>query len=406
MAEDTAIINSVSTESLGPVFDAFFALAVGLGIGFVYEWKISLICLAAAPIMAIGGVMEMHAAAGFQDEEGKKALAEANLLCGDAIVNYKTVQSFGHEDLIVKKYVEMLSPIKANSNCAHLGVAFGFGFSQLMQFAIFAGLFYFGAIFMERDYPEVKSENVFIAMFSIMFGAQQMGTAFAMGPDAGKGELASQRVFRIVESESTINAIEMDSKKSGKMINIADIKGKIEFRNVWFRYPTRPEEFVLRGLNIEIEAGESVALVGESGCGKSTFINLLMRFYDPEFGEVLLDDVNIKEYNLHSLRTAISLVMQEPIVFNYSILENILYGKLEASNTEVAEAAEKANCMEFITKGDVEQKLEDTASALIGYMNKYKDQIVTDIGQAKFDEEMEVLEKQKEIEGKKGAFVT
>jgi len=87
------------------------------------------------------------------------------------------------------------------------------------------------------------------------------------------------------------------------------VKGKIEFRNVWFRYPTRKEDFVHRGLNILINPGESVALVGESGCGKSTFVNLMMRFYDVDYGEILLDDVNIKDINLHDLRYAVSLVM-------------------------------------------------------------------------------------------------
>lgn len=106
--------------------------------------------------------------------------------------------------------------------------------------------------------------------------------------------------------------------------------GKVEFRDVWFRYPTRKNEFVLRGLSMTINPNESVALVGESGCGKSTFVNLLMRFYDPDFGEILLDGVNIKEYNLHDLRRSISLVMQEPSIFNYSIKDNILYGKLDA----------------------------------------------------------------------------
>jgi ABC-type multidrug transport system fused ATPase/permease subunit len=88
-------------------------------------------------------------------------------------------------------------------------------------------------------------------------------------------------------------------------------------------------------LNLVINPGESVALVGESGCGKSTFVNLMMRFYDPDFGEILLDGVNIKDYNLHELRKAVSLVMQEPIIFNYSILENMLYGKLNARNSEI-----------------------------------------------------------------------
>ena len=87
------------------------------------------------------------------------------------------------------------------------------------------------------------------------------------------------------------------------------MKGNIEFRDVWFRYPTRKTDFVLRGLNIKVDAGQSIALVGESGCGKSTFVNLLMRFYDVDHGEVLLDGVNIKDINLHDLRNAISLVM-------------------------------------------------------------------------------------------------
>lgn len=87
------------------------------------------------------------------------------------------------------------------------------------------------------------------------------------------------------------------------------MQGTIEFKDVWFRYPTRKTEFVLRGLSLTIEPNESVALVGESGCGKSTFVNLMMRFYDPDFGQILLDGVDIKEYNLHDLRNAIALVM-------------------------------------------------------------------------------------------------
>lgn len=127
----------------------------------------------------------------------------------------------------------------------------------------------------------------------------------------------------------------MDEDKTKKRIKPENVTGKIEFVNVWFRYPTRKEDFVLRGLNITINPNESVALVGESGCGKSTFVNLLMRFYDVDFGDIMLDGVNIKDYNLHDLRNAISLVMQEPIIFNYTIKDNILYGNLNASNDDI-----------------------------------------------------------------------
>jgi len=157
------------------------------------------------------------------------------------------------------------------------------------------------------------------------------------------------------------------------------MKGKIEFRNVWFRYPTRREDFVHRGLNILINPGESVALVGESGCGKSTFVNLMMRFYDVDEGDILLDDVNIKDINLHDLRRAISLVMQEPVIFNYSILENVLYGKSSASNTEVLQAVKIANALEFIESGS-NNAVDNSAQNLIGEMNKHKENLINLIG--------------------------
>jgi ABC-type multidrug transport system fused ATPase/permease subunit len=135
----------------------------------------------------------------------------------------------------------------------------------------------------------------------------------------------------------------------------------------------------LRGLQLTIEPGDKVALVGESGCGKSTFINLLMRFYDVDFGEVLLDDVNIKEYNLHDLRKCISLVMQEPIIFNYSILENVLYGKMDATNTEILESTNLANATEFI-EGNNAFKLDEGALSLQTEMEKNKNMIVEMIG--------------------------
>ena len=142
----------------------------------------------------------------------------------------------------------------------------------------------------------------------------------------------------------------------------------------------------MKGLNIKINPNESVALVGESGCGKSTFVNLLMRFYDIDSGEILLDGVNINEYNLHDLRNVISLVMQEPIVFNYSILENLLYGKLNATNTEIYNATTIANANEFIeAPGQIKEKEdeESTATELIKKMEANAGEIKASIGEKK-----------------------
>ncbi len=117
---------------------------------------------------------------------------------------------------------------------------------------------------------------------------------------------------------------------------------------MWFRYPSRKNEWVFKGLNLLIKSNESVAIVGESGSGKSTLVNLILRFYDPNSGEILIDGVNVKDYNLKELRKRMGLVMQEPTLFNYSIKENILYGEDHAKDSEIRNAAQVANALEFI----------------------------------------------------------
>lgn len=169
-------------------------------------------------------------------------------------------------------------------------------------------MFYGAGKIMESN-PEIKMDDIMISLMAIMFGASQAGSAAAFGPDMAKAMAAADRIFGIVESKSEINAVEMDTDSSKKRLNLADVKGHIQFKDVWFRYPTRKTDFVLRGLTLEVAPGQSIALVGESGCGKSTFVNLLMRFYDVDFGEIFLDGTNIKDINLHDLRNAISLVM-------------------------------------------------------------------------------------------------
>lgn len=194
----------------------------------------------------------------------------------------------------------------------------------------------------------------------------------------------------------------MDKKKEGIVLDLNNVQGEITFQDVWFRYPTRKDDFVLKGLTMTIKPQESVALVGESGCGKSTFVNLMMRFYDPNFGTILLDGVDIKKINLHSLRQALSLVMQEPSIFNYSIQENILYGNLDASNSQIDHVAKLANCNEFIEQGL--EEFDDSPAGLLKEMETRKLDLVNNWGQAKYDEMLDTMGKLKEAETKKGKF--
>ena len=250
--------------------------------------------------MVIGATIDMQMMKA-AEEDNKDALKEANLLCGDCIVNYKTVQSFGHEDKLVEKYKELLMPVHKVSMSKGIKSGAAFGCSQFSQYVMFATMFFFGGLIIKNSVDEetgelkTSAEDVFIALFAIMFGANAAGNAASFGPDMEKAETAAQKIFRVIELPSTINAVEMDegNKDNKKRIDFENVKGAIEFKDVWFRYPTRKEDFVMQGFNIKINPNENIALVGESGCGKSTFVNLLMRFYDIDSGEILMDGVNI-----------------------------------------------------------------------------------------------------------------
>lgn len=202
-------------------------------------------------------------------------------------------------------------------------------------------------------WPTEKStqyDRMYIAMFVFIFGAFTAAQSSSMGPDIAKAKKAALKIFQIMRRPSEIDVLENDGSytKKGNDVNASTFKGEIEFKDVWFRYPTRLDQWIFKGLNLKINANESIAIVGESGQGKSTFISLVMRFYDPEFGTVLIDGVDVKTMNVVQLRERLGLVMQEPLLFNYSLSENILYGKLKATNTDVENAAKIANALGFI----------------------------------------------------------
>lgn len=151
-------------------------------------------------------------------------------------------------------------------------------------------------------------------------------------------------MFEVIERKPKIDAYLKDGKTLG------DIRGEIKLRDVDFSYPSRPHEQIFSGFSLLIPSGTTVALVGGSGSGKSTIISLIERFYDPDAGEVLIDGINLKEFQLRWIRQKISLVSQEPVLFATTIRENILYGKDGATTDEIRAAVELANAANFVDK--------------------------------------------------------
>lgn len=158
-----------------------------------------------------------------------------------------------------------------------------------------------------------------------------------------KSGRAISSVFAILDRKSEI---EPEDPRHRKFKN--SMKGHIKLRDVFFSYPARPDQMILKGLSLDIEAGKTVALVGQSGSGKSTIIGLIERFYDPMKGSISIDNCDIREFNLRSLRSHIALVSQEPTLFAGTIRDNIMYGKKDVSEDEIRKAARLSNVHEFI----------------------------------------------------------
>lgn len=158
---------------------------------------------------------------------------------------------------------------------------------------------------------------------------------------------ASSAGERIMEVIKRVPKIDTESEEGDVLESVS---GNVEFKGVEFAYPSRPENLILRGFNLQVPAGRTVALVGSSGSGKSTVIALLERFYDPLGGEILLDGMDIRRLKLKWLRSQMGLVSQEPALFATSIKENIIFGKEDATMEEVVAAAKVANAHNFISQ--------------------------------------------------------
>jgi len=202
-----------------------------------------------------------------------------------------------------------------------------------------AVVFYCAAVFSFYRHQDPKA--LVVARFVFIIAVLGSGKAIDHGTDFGKATKAAANIFRVLDAATEIDPYSKKGKTS-------EIKGEIVFKDVWFKYPNR-NNWVLKNLNMTISAGTSVAFVGGSGCGKSTIIQLIERFYDVQKGEILIDGVNIKEYNLGHLRSKIGIVFQEPTLFDSTILENIIYGQVDhVPMEEVREAAKQANALNFI----------------------------------------------------------
>jgi ATP-binding cassette, subfamily B, bacterial len=337
LSSDVGAIQGILSTTLAEFFRQVATLVFGTIYLFYISWKLSLFMFATFPVIVVVAFVFGRYIRVF----GKKVqdkLAEANILVEETLQSINTVKVFTNERLEAKKYGKL---IDETVSLAMKGSNLRGGMISFFIIGLFGGIvlviWYGGRL--------VVDGNILIADLITFL----MLTIFIGGSMSGLGDLyaqlqrtigASERVLQIIDEPSEVK-LDQELKKS-------PILGNINIENLSFRYPSRPEVEVLNAVNLNIQAGKKVAIIGHSGAGKSTIVQLLLKLYNLSEGKIKIDGQDIADQDVSELRQNIALVPQEVMLFGGTIFENIAYGKADATIDEVKEAAKKAFASEFI----------------------------------------------------------
>ncbi|TKC53901.1 hypothetical protein EI555_010025, partial [Monodon monoceros] len=341
LTDDISKISEGIGDKVGMFFQAIATFFAGFIVGFLRGWKLTLVIMAISPILGLSTAVWAKILSAFSDKE-LAAYAKAGAVAEEALGAIKTVIAFGGQNRELKRYQKHLENAKKIGIKKAISANISMGIAFLLIYASYALAFWYAStLVIAKEYTVGNAMTVF---FSIMIGAFSIGQAAPCIDAFANARGAAYAIFAIIDNNPKIDSF---SERGHKPDNI---KGNLEFKDVHFCYPARPDVKILKALNLKVESGQMVALVGNSGCGKSTVVQLIQRLYDPTEGMITIDGQDIRMFNLRYLREIIGVVSQEPVLFSTTIAENIRYGRGNVTMDEIKKAVKEANAYEFIMK--------------------------------------------------------
>lgn len=343
ITSDLAQIQDAVTVLLAEVLRGLLTLIIGVALIFYISTKLTLLMLAVIPLIVVIGVVfgkKIRSMARRTQDE----LADSNIIVQESFQGISNVKAFSNETYEIKRYEKSLRKVveTAIRNGQFRGL-----------FVSFLLMSVFGAIVLVVWYGTQLMQEGLLSFGDLT--AFVVYTAFVGGSMAGFADLysqlqktvgATQRVREILRSTPE----NLELRETGRPTSNLRLTGAVSFSNVAFSYPSRPQTAVLKDIDFTIDPGQQVALVGPSGAGKSTLISLLLRFYDPQEGKIFFDRKDASGIPLRDLREQMALVPQDILLFGGTIRENIAYGKVDATDDQIMEAARKAHAHEFISE--------------------------------------------------------
>uniref|UniRef100_A0A8C0FXB2 p-glycoprotein n=1 Tax=Chelonoidis abingdonii TaxID=106734 RepID=A0A8C0FXB2_CHEAB len=330
--DDINTIHEVIGDKICIFVQFFTTFLTGIVIGFVYGWKLTLVILSVSPLLAAAAAF----LASFTTKE-LSAYARAGSVAEEILTSIRTVVAFNGQMKALAKYDVNLENARKVGVKKSITTYTSLGFTEFVLFGAFALAFWYGTKLTVEE--KENYDNRTCVFFSALLGAFSLGQGSPHLESVANARGAAYEVYKVISKHHLIDSSAKEGYRPDKL------KGEIEFKDIHFSYPSRPDVKILKGLNLKVQSGKTIALVGSSGCGKSTAIQLLQRFYDPVQGEV--NGRDIRTLNIKWLREHIGLVSQEPILFAVIPIRCCREG---ITDSEVEKTAKEASAFDFISR--------------------------------------------------------